>query len=346
MQIGEIIRKYRKEKNMTQEEMANRLGVTAPAVNKWESGASMPDILLLAPIARLLGITVDGLLSFEESLTDEEINRLVAEAGKRLKEEKFETVFQWAKGLLEQYPNCEKLTLYLAAELDSFRLTSAPAEMETYDAFIREAYKRALKSGDGKLRETAAQLLWGVCIREERYEEAEKYLEYFSEKDPERKRMQAFLYEKAGRREEAYRAYEELLLSEYMLVSTVFYSLFSMAVKEQDMERAEFLLGKGRLAAQLFEGGEYREYSCVLELAKEQKDVEKTLECASKMLYGVDSLEDFRESKLYGHIKFKTLDADFCRNLRKQLVALFRDETEFGYMKDCERWEELLSFFA
>ena len=38
MQIGEIIRKYRKEKNMTQEEMANRLGVTAPAVNKWERG--------------------------------------------------------------------------------------------------------------------------------------------------------------------------------------------------------------------------------------------------------------------------------------------------------------------
>ena len=44
MQINEIIRKYRKEKNMTQEDMANRLGVTAPAVNKWESGASTPDI--------------------------------------------------------------------------------------------------------------------------------------------------------------------------------------------------------------------------------------------------------------------------------------------------------------
>ena len=35
MQIGKNIRKYRKEKGMTQEEMANRLGVTTPAVNKW-----------------------------------------------------------------------------------------------------------------------------------------------------------------------------------------------------------------------------------------------------------------------------------------------------------------------
>ena len=55
MQIGEIIRKYRKSNHMTQEEMAERLGVSAPAVNKWENGNSMPDIMLLAPITRQCG---------------------------------------------------------------------------------------------------------------------------------------------------------------------------------------------------------------------------------------------------------------------------------------------------
>ena len=69
MQIGKTIRKYRKEKGMTQEEMANRLGVTTPAVNKWENENSYPDITLLAPIARLLGISLDTLLSFQENLT-------------------------------------------------------------------------------------------------------------------------------------------------------------------------------------------------------------------------------------------------------------------------------------
>lgn len=59
MPIGEVIRTYRKNKNMTQEEMAGRLGVTAPAVNKWENGNSYPDITLLAPIARLLNISLD-----------------------------------------------------------------------------------------------------------------------------------------------------------------------------------------------------------------------------------------------------------------------------------------------
>ena len=75
MQIGEVIRKYRKSADMTQEEMANRLGVTAPAVNKWENGNSYPDITLLAPIARLLGISTDELLSYHEELSSEEIGR-------------------------------------------------------------------------------------------------------------------------------------------------------------------------------------------------------------------------------------------------------------------------------
>lgn len=40
MMLGKVIRKYRKERNFTQEEMAERLGVTASAVNKWERGVS------------------------------------------------------------------------------------------------------------------------------------------------------------------------------------------------------------------------------------------------------------------------------------------------------------------
>ena len=50
MQIGKVIHKYRKARNLTQEEMAKMLGVTAPAVNKWERGVNQPDIALLAPI--------------------------------------------------------------------------------------------------------------------------------------------------------------------------------------------------------------------------------------------------------------------------------------------------------
>ena len=70
---------------MTQEEMAARLGVSAPAVNKWENENSYPDIMLLAPIARLLEISLDTLLSFQEDLTREEIQKITVELDEMLK---------------------------------------------------------------------------------------------------------------------------------------------------------------------------------------------------------------------------------------------------------------------
>ena len=115
MEIGEVIRRYRKRKNMTQEEMADRLGVSGPAVNKWEKGNSFPDITLLAPIARLLDITPDVLLSFREEMTRDEINGLVAQADRMLLEGSFKEAFLWAKGKVEQYPDCEELMLNMAA---------------------------------------------------------------------------------------------------------------------------------------------------------------------------------------------------------------------------------------
>lgn len=50
MKTGEVIRMYRKNRNLTQEEMASRLGVTAPAVNKWENNVSF----LISPFLRPL----------------------------------------------------------------------------------------------------------------------------------------------------------------------------------------------------------------------------------------------------------------------------------------------------
>lgn len=102
MQIGETIRKYRKERNMTQEEMAKRLGVTPPAVNKWENGNSYPDIMLLAPIARLLDISVDTLLSFRGELTDEEIRQIMSEADEKFKNDSYCNQRALTDGFAEQ----------------------------------------------------------------------------------------------------------------------------------------------------------------------------------------------------------------------------------------------------
>ena len=64
MRINEIIRERRLAENLTQEQVALRLGVTAPAVNKWEKGTSYPDITLLPALARLLKTDLNTVLSF------------------------------------------------------------------------------------------------------------------------------------------------------------------------------------------------------------------------------------------------------------------------------------------
>ena len=62
--LGANIRIFRKNKGFTQEELAGMLGVTPQAVSRWESEAGLPDVSMIVPIARTLGITTDALLGY------------------------------------------------------------------------------------------------------------------------------------------------------------------------------------------------------------------------------------------------------------------------------------------
>ena len=61
--VGQKIAKYRKEKNMTQQQLADELLVSNKAVSKWETGAGLPDIAILPTLATVLGVSVDDLVS-------------------------------------------------------------------------------------------------------------------------------------------------------------------------------------------------------------------------------------------------------------------------------------------
>lgn len=341
MHIGQTIRKYRKMKNLTQEEMANRLGITASAVNKWENENSLPDIALLAPIARLLDISLDTLLSFEKELTREELRELSYELERKLNEN-LEEAFPWAKKRLEQHPNCYPLFLQTGALLDGWCMMNDVEEPEKYAPFIQECYERALESGEEEVRIQAAELLFVYYERKEQYEKAEEYLSYFSSQNPERKRNQARIYSKTGRREEAYKAYEELLFSEYQMVNGLFLSLYRMALQDQNMEKARALAEKQSQLARIFEMGKYNEVSLKLDLAAAEKDAEMTLETMAEMLASADSIYDFTQSSLYEHMTFQEREKGVPFDLKDELIKCFQDEETFGYLKGDERWKELV----
>ena len=68
MTIGKRIGLLRRQKGMTQEELATQMGVSPQAVSKWENDQTCPDITALPKLARFLGVSVDELLSGREEL--------------------------------------------------------------------------------------------------------------------------------------------------------------------------------------------------------------------------------------------------------------------------------------
>lgn len=77
MNIGLNIRGLRKNKDLSQEMLAERLGVTFQAVSRWERGESYPDITLLPAIANFFGVSVDYLLGTEGEKEAEEVEKIV-----------------------------------------------------------------------------------------------------------------------------------------------------------------------------------------------------------------------------------------------------------------------------
>lgn len=69
IKINEQIAFLRKQKGVTQEELAKALGVTNQSVSKWESGSCCPDIQLLPGIAAYFGVTADELLGYRPADT-------------------------------------------------------------------------------------------------------------------------------------------------------------------------------------------------------------------------------------------------------------------------------------
>ena len=77
IQIGENIKRLRKNKNITQEQIAEILGVSITAVSKWERGETYPDITLLFPLAHYFGVSLDELMGYNEEKIREDRKSVV-----------------------------------------------------------------------------------------------------------------------------------------------------------------------------------------------------------------------------------------------------------------------------
>ena len=117
IKIGSVIALKRKERGITQEELARHLGVSKPAVSKWESEQSYPDILLLPIIASYFDITVDQLIGYEPQMTKEDIRKLYQRLAQTFTKEAFEKVNAECEEYLRKYFSCWELQFQIGALL-------------------------------------------------------------------------------------------------------------------------------------------------------------------------------------------------------------------------------------
>lgn len=75
IKISENIKRLRREKRITQEELALIFNVTPAAVSKWENNETYPDITLLFPLSHFFGVTIDELMGYDYMLVEEEIKK-------------------------------------------------------------------------------------------------------------------------------------------------------------------------------------------------------------------------------------------------------------------------------
>lgn len=106
--MGQIIKDLRKKNGFTQEELAERLGVTYQAVSKWENDTGMPDISQVVPLASIFGVSTDVLFGIADTTENEEAWKIVQHAGSLEKYGEIETYLNAYDVLLDglkKYPN-------------------------------------------------------------------------------------------------------------------------------------------------------------------------------------------------------------------------------------------------
>lgn len=344
MKINEMIRERRLARQLTQEQMANCLGVTAPAVNKWEKGTSYPDITLLPALARLLDTDLNTLLSFKEDLTEKEIALFLNHLSEIADTDGLEKAYAAAMEKIQEYPTCDSLILNAAVLLDAaVKLYEKGEAAGEYQAAVESLYQRVLYSRDSEIRNRARSMLILKYTEREEYDKAQEMLDLLPEETPvDKKQLQANLFLARGELKEAARLEEEKLLSAVNEIPSVLITLMEIAEKENRMEDAEYIADISRKSAELFDLWEYNAYTAHFQLYCARKNRTKCLKVLVPMLRSLTHKWDINSSPLYRHIKTKKIEKGFGAKMRKNIIRLMREDDSMDFLQESKEFQGII----
>jgi transcriptional regulator with XRE-family HTH domain len=137
IQISKIILQKRKEKGLTQDALAEYMGVTKASVSKWETSQSFPDITLLPKLASFFNITIDDLLGYLPQMDKLEIRRTYIELSEKFGKDSFDKVYEEVLTLVEKYYSCFPLLLQMSLLLlNHYMLAEEDRQKEVLDKIV------------------------------------------------------------------------------------------------------------------------------------------------------------------------------------------------------------------
>ncbi|HBA49659.1 MAG TPA: hypothetical protein DCZ91_18050 [Lachnospiraceae bacterium] len=172
--IGENIRRLRRQRDLTQEEVAAHLGISPQSISKWERADGYPDITMLPSLANYFGVSVDELIGMGEIAKSQkytEFNRLWRENNEKNKHH--ENVLLMKKAL-KFFPNNALLLVQLSTSLEKLDGTKEEKAHNLRESIALQ--EQILRYGEDS--ETRGATLFNICFAYWKNGEREKALEY------------------------------------------------------------------------------------------------------------------------------------------------------------------------
>lgn len=342
MRISKVIRNYRKKENLTQEQLAKYLNVSTPAVNKWENGISYPDITILSPLARILKIDINTLLSYNEELTDLEINNFTKEISEIISKEGYIQGFKRGTCLIKEHPNCDELIMNISSILRIHLSVCDIDEKDKYEKNIITWLEIASSSNKEKIASGAKLLLSSIYKDKNEYRKSQELLDSIPELGINKTFQQALLFESIGKLNDAYSVYENMILKNANEIYTALSLIIKQLCKENKFNETEKYSECAKKLVETFDLGEFNKYSLDLFIAIEKQDKERTIEIIKNMVDKEDSINNFMNSKLYMHMTFKNPSHIRPDEYKKYTKVLIEKIKELDFIKDDYRVKSLL----
>jgi len=257
LNIGETILQLRKGEGITQEQLAFMVGISAGAVSKWETGNSMPDISLLAPLARALNTSLDVLLSFSMEPSEIEIANIKQELTKVFLNKGYAAGELKCKKYLNEYPNSIHLKVIVAGLIEMYLMISEDNSEEFINIKRQESlalFKQVADSRDPKYASTVLFSIAHINMMLENYEASEKALKEIPQTiDP--MILYTNLFIKQGKTNEAMKLCSNKLLSYINNSCLMLITMARISRTEQNYEKAIFYLDASYKMQNIFKMG-------------------------------------------------------------------------------------------